>query len=153
MVCLENLLYGKDVFAVFPTGYGKSILFQVLPDLFPQKSPGKDNIVLVICPLNSIIEDQLATLQAYNIKAEVLNFNLQSTCNKDLELFPDNEAGPEEQVDFCLPRNILNGELKILFCHPEALLSADGRDLLKSQEYQNRVVAWVVDEVHCVQFW
>ena len=57
VLCLEHLLSGQDVFAVFPTGYGKSILFQVLPDLFPQKVPGKYNIVLVICPLNSIIED------------------------------------------------------------------------------------------------
>ena len=59
------------------------------------------------------------TLQASNSKAEVLNFNLQFTYNKGLELFPDN--GTEEQVDFCLPHNILNGDLKILFCHLEEL--------------------------------
>ena len=79
VVCLEHLLSGQDVFAVFLTGYGKSILFQVFPDLFPQKIPGKDNTVLVICPLNSIIEDQLATLQASSIKAEILNLNLKFT--------------------------------------------------------------------------
>ena len=126
----------------------------MLPDIFPQKIPGKDNIVLVICPLNSIIEDQLATLQASSIKAEVLNLNLKFTrAQEDVELFPDKGAGAGDQVDLYLPHNILNGNLKISFFHPEALLSADGRELLKSQEYQNAVVAWVVDEVHCVQFW
>ena len=45
------------------------------------------------------------TLQASNSKAEFLNFNLQSTYNKGLELFPDN--GTEEQVDFWRPKNIV----------------------------------------------
>ena len=91
---------GQDVFAVFPTGYRKSILFQVLSDLFPQKVPGNDNIVFVICLLNSIIEDQLATLQASSIKAEVLNLNLEFTrTQEDMELFPDKGVGAEDQVD------------------------------------------------------
>ena len=48
--CFKYLLKGFDVIAVLPTGFGKSILFQLLPDLLPAKS--ESNIVIVACPLN-----------------------------------------------------------------------------------------------------
>jgi superfamily II DNA helicase RecQ len=44
-----------------------------------------------------------------------------------------------------IPDKILNGEYKILFCHPEAILSKEGRQLMKYDEYQKRVAAWVID--------
>jgi superfamily II DNA or RNA helicase len=67
--CFEYLLRGDDVVAVFPTGFGKSILFQLLPKLFPVKTD--KNIVIVVCPLNSIIEDQLKILEDSGITADV----------------------------------------------------------------------------------
>ena len=54
--CFECLLKGQDIIAVLPTGFGKSLLFQLLPDFLPVKAD--KNIVIVVCPLNSIIEDQ-----------------------------------------------------------------------------------------------
>ena len=44
----EYVLKGQDVIAVLPTGFGKSLLFQLLPDFLPVK--GDKNIVLVVCP-------------------------------------------------------------------------------------------------------
>jgi superfamily II DNA or RNA helicase len=63
--CFEHLLNGEDVIAVLPTGFGKSILFQLLHDIIPPRSKNENNknIVIVVCPLNSIIEDQLKYLQ------------------------------------------------------------------------------------------
>ena len=55
--CFECLLKGQDIIAVLPTGFGKSLLFQLLPDFLPVKAD--KNIVIVVCPLNSIIGDQL----------------------------------------------------------------------------------------------
>ena len=57
VLCFESLIDGSDVIAVLPTGYGKSLLFQFLPDILPTKTTS--NVVLVVTPLNSIIEDQL----------------------------------------------------------------------------------------------
>lgn len=65
----QEILNKKDVVAVLPTGYGKSILFQLLPLIIPKKS--KRNIVVVLTPLNSIISDQLETMKKYNIDAAV----------------------------------------------------------------------------------
>lgn len=45
------------------------------------------------------------------------------------------------------------GLAKIVFCHPEAVLSEEGRRLMKSDIYQNNVVACVVDEAHCIDMW
>lgn len=52
---LDFLLIGKDVISVLPTGYGKSLIYQLLPYLYHLKK--KMNIVVVVSPLNSIIED------------------------------------------------------------------------------------------------
>ena len=59
-----------DVIAVLPTGFGKSLLFQLLPDFLPVK--GEKNIVLVVCPLHSIIEDQLKVLKDRGVSADIL---------------------------------------------------------------------------------
>ena len=69
----EHALKGLDEIAVLPTGFGKSLLFQLLPDFLPVK--GEKNIVLVVCPLNSIIEDQLKVLEERGISADVLQLS------------------------------------------------------------------------------
>ena len=53
--CLEYILKGKDVIGVLPTGFGKSLIFHLLPYVLPTK--GAKNIVLVVYPLNPIIKD------------------------------------------------------------------------------------------------
>ena len=68
--CFEYLLNGYDVIAVLPTGFGKSLLFQLLPDFLPVKAD--KNVVIVVCPLNSIIEDQLKVLGERGVTADVL---------------------------------------------------------------------------------
>ena len=46
-----------ECFECLPTGFGKSLLFQLLPDFLPVKAD--KNIVIIVSPFNSIIEDQL----------------------------------------------------------------------------------------------
>ena len=43
--CFEYLLEGYDVIAVLPTGFGKSLLFQLLPDVLPTRATILDKIV------------------------------------------------------------------------------------------------------------
>ena len=59
--CLSYLFEGSDVIGVLPTGFGKSLIYQLLPFVLPRKK--KRNIVLVIAPLSSIILDQAAILE------------------------------------------------------------------------------------------
>ncbi|XP_057309856.1 ATP-dependent DNA helicase Q1-like [Hydractinia symbiolongicarpus] len=141
--CFEHLLNGYDVIGVLPTGFGKSLLFHLLADFLPRKSV--QNIVLVVCPLNSIIEDQLKVLEVRGIGAGVLH--LEQTVVPE-KLFSCDENGESE-----IPISIKNGELKLVFAYPESLLSVRERELLKSSVYQQNVVRCVIDEAHCVSMW
>ena len=80
--CFEYLLEGSDVIAVLPTGFGKSILFQLLPDFLPVKS--ESNIVIVACPLNSIIENQVFVLNERGIPADILRVKRENVNNERL---------------------------------------------------------------------
>ena len=66
VVCLKAIYHGRDVVAVVPTGYGKSIIFHLLPSLFLYKinyegGAAAHPVVIVVSPLNALIRsDQKA---------------------------------------------------------------------------------------------
>ena len=53
---VEALLQGRDILAILPTGYGKSMIFQVYVAAAALKMK-EHHTVLVVCPLGSIIDD------------------------------------------------------------------------------------------------
>ena len=57
---IEAALEGKDVFVTLPTGYGKSMIFHLLPLCARHLQLSKAPIVIVVAPLLSLVEDQLA---------------------------------------------------------------------------------------------
>ena len=65
---VNSLLEGTDVFAVMPMRYGKSLVFQVFVKAMNCKKASQamvaNTVVLVICPLTSIIGDQVKEDQA-----------------------------------------------------------------------------------------
>ena len=140
------MLNCQDVIAVLPTGFGKSLLFQLLPEFLLVK--GEKNIVLGVCPLNSIIEDQLKVLKDRGVSADVLQ--LVSDDSEDCEsLFCSEKDDPDREnstvvVDLKLksPSEKLVKEItQIIFSHSEALLSKEGRELMKTQVFKRNVVA------------
>ena len=145
--CFEYLLEGYDVIAVLPTGFGKSLLFQLLPDVLPTRA--SSNIVIVVCPLSSIIEDQLKVLKVMGVNASKLHSRKNS--NDDINLFDDATIGDGDVFNNCEATDY--SKSKIIFAHPEDLLSDVGRTLMKSDVFQNNVVACVIDEAHCVEIW
>ena len=161
---LEHLLKGYDVVGVLPTGFGKSMLFHILPYLIPVKT--RKNIVIVVCLLNSIIEDQLRVLRDMDITADVIQLaeNKQKLVAENLfsesdENIPETES--EQMSDGIVEPNLLkrfskeivNGNTSIILAHPEVLLSSEGRKLMGSKTFQDNVVGCVIDEAHCVQLW
>ena len=60
----------KDVFSCLSTGFGKSICFVImLPDIFDSLNPGRESMTLVILPLLTLINDQVALCSSCKIKA------------------------------------------------------------------------------------
>ena len=56
---IKSLVHGQDVLEILPTGFGKSAIYQILVRVKEKMS--KDcACVLVICPLRSLIEDQIS---------------------------------------------------------------------------------------------
>ena len=149
--CFEYLLKGQDVVAVLPTGFGKSLLFQVLPDFLPVKAD--KNIVIVVCPLNSIIEDQLKVLQDIGVTADVLQLAGDDREATESLFCPENTSESNDKSPKKPNEKLVNGDVQIVFAHPEALLSKEGRELMNSRVFQRNVCACVVDEAHCVEIW
>ena len=150
--CLEAVYSGRDVIAVLPTGYGKSIIFHLLPALLFEKvnsaPPSQSSctihpIVIVVSPLNSLIRDQIRRSTQRNLTAAILN--VQRNDNSD-----------EVELDLAHSNSSLlrDGRYDLVFTHPEAVLSCkEGLELFQSAPYQRSVQAVVIDEAHCILEW
>jgi ATP-dependent DNA helicase RecQ len=119
----------KSILAVFPTGGGKSLTFQV-PALMSGESV--KGLTVVISPLQSLMKDQVDNLERSNITEAV-------TINGLLD--PIERAKSFERVE--------NGTASILYISPESLRSKSIERLLLGRN----VVRFVIDEAHCFSSW
>ncbi|XP_065892414.1 uncharacterized protein [Dysidea avara] len=133
MKVISEVLSGHDVFAVLPTGYGKSLCYGCLPLAFDEIfKPIKPSIVCVISPLTAIIEDQV---QSFSSKSLSVGCVLRGTNVSILE-------------------GVANGEFQLIFFTPEAILNHKRwRNLLCSDVYKERLQFVVIDEAHTVIKW
>jgi ATP-dependent DNA helicase RecQ len=121
---IRDALAGKDVFALLPTGGGKSLCFQ-LPAL------ARDGLTVVVSPLIALMKDQVDALQAGGVAATFLNSSLAA-------------GEGRERL-----RGLDNGEFRLLYVAPERLmLSGFLSDL---QRWSVRLIA--IDEAHCISEW
>ena len=121
---IETSLAGRDVFALLPTGGGKSLCFQ-LPALI---RPG---LTVVVSPLIALMKDQVDQMQAAGVAATFLNSSLTATAARS------RLAG------------LHRGEWRLLYVSPERLMLEDWQQNLKAW----KVSAVIIDEAHCVSEW
>ena len=121
---------GKSILAIFPTGGGKSITFQ-LPALMAGEN--EKGLTVVMSPLQSLMKDQTDNLEyQHNITEAV-------TINSSLD--PLERAKAFERVE--------EGAASILYISPESLRSKSIEGLL----LKRNVVRFVIDEAHCFSSW
>jgi ATP-dependent DNA helicase RecQ len=121
---IDCLLAGRSALAIFPTGGGKSLCYQ-LPALL------LDGLTLVISPLIALMKDQVDALRGRGIMAARL----------------DSSIGPAEAQ--AIYRQLADGSLKLLYIAPERL--ANERFL---NRLQGRPIALLaIDEAHCISEW
>ena len=121
---IRSVLTGRDVFAVMPTGSGKSVCYQ-----YPaMKLPG---ITLVVSPLIALMQDQVGHLRAAGISAACLN-----------------SAVPARERQKIMQKADA-GKCKLLYVSPERLVSPEFIRFARREE----ISLIVVDEAHCIALW
>jgi bloom syndrome protein len=134
---INATLAGKDAFVLMPTGGGKSLCYQLPAMVNSGKTRG---VTLVVSPLLSLMNDQVAHLERLNILAKSFNGGISSELrNHILGVF--NQTNPEHFV-------------QLLYVTPEMLTSSPafrrGVDMLYRKKKLARIV---IDEAHCVSHW
>ncbi len=121
---IEDVLAGRDVVCVMPTGAGKSLCYQL-----PAVVLGE--LTVVVSPLIALMADQVRQLADLSIPSLLLNSSQEAA----------------EQRDTL--RKLRDGFKGILYVAPERFAAPSFRALLP----QLRARLFVVDEAHCVSFW
>ena len=121
---IRDALAGRDVFALMPTGGGKSLCFQ-LPALL------RSGLTIVVSPLIALMKDQVDALQTSGIEATFLNSSLDR----------------DEAVERL--RKLNRGGCRLLYVAPERLM-LDGF-LERALNWNIEQIA--IDEAHCISEW
>jgi ATP-dependent DNA helicase RecQ len=121
---IKNILAERDVFAVMPTGGGKSLCFQ-LPALL------REGTAVVISPLISLMKDQVDAARENGIAA----------------LFMNSSLGQQDMADAY--RKLTTGLIKLLYIAPERFALPQFLKTLKSIPLS----LFAIDEAHCISEW
>ncbi len=120
---------GKSLLAIFPTGGGKSLTFQ-LPALMEGRSV--HGLTVVISPLQSLMKDQVDNLIERDISDAVTINGMLNPLERSLAI-----------------QRVREGEVSLLYISPEMLRSNTIEHILLTRH----VVRFVIDEAHCFSSW
>ncbi|MDR9438388.1 MAG: ATP-dependent DNA helicase RecQ [Halomonas sp.] len=121
---IEAIVAGRSAAAIFPTGSGKSLCYQ-LPALH------LPHLTLVISPLLALMQDQLAFLSRHGIPAASL------------------DSGQSREEASAVMEGVKRGEIRILMVSVERLKNERFRAFIR----QVPISLMVVDEAHCISEW
>lgn len=126
---IGDILDGKPVIGVMPTGAGKSLCYQLPAVLLAERG----GMTLVVSPLIALMKDQVDALTARGVAACALT----------------SAAGPQEQRDIL--DGIRAGMFTLVYVAPERFRSPRFVDALRATAAHIALVA--IDEAHCISEW
>lgn len=121
---INDILDGKDVLVLMPTGGGKSLCYQIPALLRP-------GIGIVVSPLIALMEDQVSALKSLGIRAAFYNSSLDT-----------------EQARLVLSQ-LHNNQLDMLYVAPERLVNSQFLERLETCD----LALFAIDEAHCISQW
>jgi ATP-dependent DNA helicase RecQ len=125
---VECVIQGGDALVLMPTGGGKSLCYQI-PALVRQ------GVGIVVSPLIALMQDQVDALNQLGVSAAFLNSSLSA------------------QAAQAVSRQLLAGELKLLYVAPERLMTESFLALLHKLQVSDYIGLFAIDEAHCVSQW
>ncbi len=125
---VHRLLMGEDSLVVMPTGFGKSLCYQLPAAVFQDRG---DGVVLVLSPLIALMEDQVTQARQKGLKARAIHSGMDKK---------DRDRALEE---------FKSGSLSLLYVTPERF---------RKEEFQagidhSKISLLAVDEAHCISLW
>src|SRR6266851_2889521 len=121
---IGTLIEGRSALAVFPTGAGKSLCYQ-LPALM------LDGLTVVVSPLIALMKDQIDLLARQGVDAARLDSSLDANEVRDVS------------------DRLRGGSLKLLYVAPERF----NNERFLAQLGQTKIALFAVDEAHCISEW
>ncbi|MFZ7121854.1 MAG: DNA helicase RecQ [Eubacteriaceae bacterium] len=121
---INGILAKQDVLGIMPTSGGKSLCYQIPALLL-------DGVTIVICPLISLMKDQVDALREYGISATYLNSTLTHR---------------EYRIRL---EELQEGSYKLLYIAPEGLNAAHFLNIAKNIN----IPFIAIDECHCISQW
>ena len=119
----------KDCLCILPTGFGKSLIFQLVPFVVDRLEKVNHSCVLVVSPLNVIISDQIEKLKERGVGVKVLK---------------EDDKFVNQSID---------DTVKFVYGHAEAFVENQSVRTLLRSSFRNRVKAVVIDEAHFIVQW
>ncbi|NEO38410.1 MAG: DEAD/DEAH box helicase [Moorea sp. SIOASIH] len=126
---IQKALGNESILGLLPTGFGKSLIFQLYALLIPRTT-------LVISPLNALIRDQVHNLNRIGLK-----------CVESIT-YSDSAKKKQDKLE-----NLHSGLYRLLYISPERLQISEFYNDLKAKIQESPVSALVIDEAHCVSEW
>ncbi len=121
---IEHLLEGRSAAAIFPTGSGKSLCYQLPAMILP-------GLTLVVSPLIALMKDQIDALKVRDIAAARLDSTLSAQEYK------------------AVLKRAQGGDLKLLYVAPERF----NNELFRAAVKRLNIALFAVDEAHCISEW
>jgi RecQ family ATP-dependent DNA helicase len=126
---IRQVLRREDTFAVMPTGYGKSLCYQIPAIAF---SLIEEGLTLIVSPLQALMRDQVQSLHRHGIlRATYINASVD----------------PNERSQRL--RGIRNGWYNLVYLAPEQLRNPGTLEAIQSRQ----IALVVIDEAHCLSQW
>ena len=124
--CLVNLARGKDVFAILPTGFGKSLIFQLFLRLAKAALNSEKSTIVIVSPLVSVMRDHVEQPKNLGFSSAAIGI------------------GEEVEGD---EKKAREGRCEIVFGSPETWLSKSWLKELQYWKLEQQTSALALDEV------
>lgn len=124
---IRRVLEGNALLVLLPTGYGKSVIYQMVGLMQP-------GVALIVSPLNALIKDQIAHLRQDGIIGAGFVVGSGSQATREYAFFEE-------------------GRYRLFYCSPERFETAAFKQSVAQLIERHRIALVAVDEAHCVSEW